>query len=317
MKILVYLTHPHVEAWNFRDHHKEQISRHLKESSVIVCRNSREFLSELPTAGGVIVWYFKPEWQKISPQLKWIATPAAGKDWIELESGSNLPVLFGGFHGLMMAESVLGAALYFCKAFRFSGDLQKKKKWARVKLSQRITSLYQKRVTVLGFGRIGQTIGRVFKPFGCRLTGVKRRAINPPDYFDDDDKIVMADQLMEVLPETDHLILVLPGAADTQGLFTREHFKLLPRHCIVYNVGRGNAYREADLVHALREKHIAGTYLDVFETEPLPETSELWDMENVLIQPHLSAASPHYLDLFVEELIPKLLPGPLSREATG
>ena len=273
---------------------------------MVVCRNSKEFLAGLPFAEGAIVWYFKPEWQKISPQLKWIATPAAGKDWIDIEPSSNLPVLFGGFHGLMMAESVLGAALYFCKVFQFSGDLQKKKKWARVKLSQRITSLYQKKVTILGFGRIGQTIGRVFKSFGCHLTGVKLRAMEPPDYFDDGDKIVLADQLMGILPETDHLIFVLPGGKETEGLFKLEHFKQLPRHCIVYNVGRGNAYREEDLVRALREKYIDGAYLDVFETEPLPETSELWDMENVLIQPHLSAASPHYLDLFVEELIPRL-----------
>ncbi len=306
MKILIYLTHPHVEAWNFQDRHREQFSRHLPGFSVVVCHNSKDFLEQLPEAEGVIVWYFKREWQKSSPQLKWIATPAAGKDWVDVEPGSNLPVLFGGFHGQMMAESVLGAALYFCKALRASRDLQKKKKWARVKISQKITSLYQKRVTVLGFGRIGQVIGRVFKSFGCHLTGVKRGAIEPPDYFDGGDKIVMADQLMEVLPETDHLILVLPGGVETAGLFTREHFKQLPRYSIVYNVGRGNAYREADIVHALREKHIAGAYLDVFETEPLPETSELWDMENVLIQPHLSAASPHYLDLFIEELIPRI-----------
>lgn len=308
MKILVYLTHPHVGAWNFQGRHKEQLSRHLPGLSVVVCRNSKEFLASLPGAKGVIVWYFKPEWEKTAPRLKWIATPAAGKDWIDLEPGSNLPVLFGSFHGLMMAESVLGAALYFCKAFQFSSVLQKNKKWARVKLSQKITSLYQKRVTILGFGRIGQTIGRVFKSFGCHLTGVKREVIEPPDYFDDNDKIVTADKMMGVLSETDHLIIVLPGGTDTEGLLTREHFEQLPRHCIVYNVGRGNAYREADLVHALREKHIAGAYLDVFETEPLPETSELWEMENVLIQPHLSAASPQYLDLFVEELIPRLCP---------
>jgi D-2-hydroxyacid dehydrogenase (NADP+) len=306
MKTLIYLTHPHVEAWNFQDRHKEQFSRHTPGFSVVVCRNSKEFLAHLPEAEGVIVWYFKREWQKVSHRLQWIATPAAGKDWIDVEPGSNLPVLFGGFHGLMVAESVLGAALHFCKAFQFSHNLQKKKKWARVKISQRITSLYQKKITVLGFGRIGQTIGRVFKPFGCSIIGVKCEIIEPPDYFDEGDKIVLAGQLMEILQDTDHLILVLPGGADTDGLLTREHFKQLPRHCIVYNVGRGNVYHETDLVHALREKHIAGAYLDVFETEPLPETSELWDMENVLIQPHLSAASPHYLDLFIEELILKL-----------
>ena len=306
MEILVYLTHPHVEAWNFQDRHKEQFSRHIPGVSMVVCRNSKEFLANLPTAEGVIVWYFKREWEKNSPRLKWVATPAAGNDWIDVNPDCNLPVLFGGFHGLMMAESVLGAALHFCKALQFSHNLQKKKKWARIKLSQRITSLYQKRVTILGFGRIGQTIGRAFKPFGCRLTGVKRRAIESPDYFGDEDKVVTADQLMEVLPETDHLVIVLPGGEETDGLLTREHFRQLPRHSIVYNVGRGNVYRETDIVHALQEKHIAGAYLDVFETEPLPESSELWDMENVLIQPHLSAASPHYLDLFIEELIPKI-----------
>lgn len=310
MKILVYLTHPHVEAWSFQDRHKEQFSRHLPDISLVVCRNSKEFLSDLPTAEGVIVWYFKREWQEISSRLKWIATPAAGKDWIEVESGPDLPILFGGFHGPMMVESVLGAALYFCKAFQFSRDMQKKKKWARIKISQKIASLYHKRVTVLGFGRIGQIIGRAFKSFGCHVTGVKRRTIEPPDFFDGNDKIVTADQLMEVLPETDHLIIVLPGGKETDGLFTREHFQQLPRHCIVYNAGRGNVYRETDIVHALREKHIAGAYLDVFETEPLADTSELWDMENVLIQPHLSAASSHYLDLFIEELIPRLLARP-------
>ncbi len=309
MIILVYLTHPHVAAWNFQDRHKEHISRHFSAVQWVVCRNSREFLARLPEADGVIVWFFKREWLKSSPNLKWIATPAAGADWIESGVEDDLPVYCGGFHGLMMAESVLGAMLYFCKAFQQSRDLQKKKKWARVKISQRISSLYQKRVTLLGFGRIGQTIGRVLKPFGCRLTGVKRTVIEPPDYFDADDRVVTADRLMEVLPETDHLIIVLPGGAETDGVFTREHFKQLPRQCLLYNVGRGNTYREADLVHALREKHIAGAYLDVFETEPLPESSELWGMENVLIQPHLSAASPHYLDLFVDELIPRLLPG--------
>ena len=62
-------------------------------------------------------------------------------------------------------------------------------------------------------------------------------------------------------------------------------------------------------MEALRERRLAGAYLDVFATEPLPETSPLWEMENVLIQPHLSAAAPQYLDLFVHELIVKLKEG--------
>jgi len=306
MSILIYLTHPHVVAWNFQDRHKDQFCRQLPDTSVVVCHNSRDFLAQLPEAEGAIVWYFKPEWVKAAPKLKWIATPAAGEDWIDAGPDYRGEVLHGGFHGLMMAESVLGAALYFCKAFQVSRDLQLQKKWARVKISQRLSSLHQKQVTVLGFGHIGKIIGRVFKPFGCRITGIKRRPAEPPDYFTEGDGIVTVERLMEVLPETDHLILVLPGGPETDGLLTSAHLELLPRQSILYNVGRGNAVREADLVDALKTKQIAAAYLDVFETEPLSETSELWALDNVLIQPHLSAASPHYLDLFIDELIPRI-----------
>ncbi|WP_282010708.1 D-2-hydroxyacid dehydrogenase [Nitrospina watsonii] len=263
-------------------------------------------MDQLSQADGAIVWYFKREWLDRAPHLQWIATPAAGRDWIDLPPDSQLPVHFGGFHGMMMAESVLGAMLYFCKAFEASRALQKQKKWARIKLSQQITSLYGARVTILGLGRIGQTIGRVLKPFGCTLTGVRSRLMEAPDYFAEDDRVVTVDRLPEVLPETDHLVLVLPGGTKTDSLVTADHFRLLPKHCRLYNVGRGNAYRESDLVQALATGQIAGAYLDVFDTEPLPESSPLWECGNVLIQPHLSAASPQYLDLFIEELIGKL-----------
>jgi len=89
-------------------------------------------------------------------------------------------------------------------------------------------------------------------------------------------------------------------------LLTADHFQCLPRGSFFYNVGRGNVVTEEVLVQALKSDSIAGAYLDVFSTEPLPESSPLWEMDQVLIQPHLSAASPHYLDLYFEELIKRL-----------
>ena len=81
---------------------------------------------------------------------------------------------------------------------------------------------------------------------------------------------------------------------------------MLPKSCYFYNLGRGNICQESDLVEALESEEIAGAYLDVFEEEPLPESSSLWKAGNVLIQPHLSAASPQYLQLFVEELAKRI-----------
>lgn len=270
--------------------------------------NSKDFLSQLPDADTIIVWFFKKEWLEKAPRLKLISTPAAGTDWIGLPEPSandSLPeVWHGGFHGSMMAESVLGAAFHFLKGFQLSSRMQNQKKWARIKISDSIGSLHKSRVTILGFGRIGQTIGKAFKPFGCKIIGVKRNLENnSPDWFDHEDQVASLEQLPDILLETDHLILALPGGEGTNGLLTADHFDRLNGKVLFYNVGRGNAYREDDLVAAIKSKKIRNAYLDVFEPEPLPETSPLWELDNVLIQPHVSAASPHYLDLFVEEFI--------------
>lgn len=311
-KLLVYLTHPHVDTWNFKPEHKEILSAQVPGMEVTVCYHSGEFLERLPEAEAVAVWYFKKEWLMKAPRLKLIATPAAGGDWIDAEPNETLKILFGGFHGLMIAESVTGAIFYFCKAFALSSAMQSKRKWAAKKVADRIKSLYGANVTILGFGRIGTTIGKVLKPFGCTITGVKRTSVPQPDYFSEEDRVVTLDQLPEVLKTTDHLILVLPGGADTQGLLTPEHFRILPSSCYVYNVGRGNVYKERDLVDALRAGEIAGAYLDVFEKEPLPAESLLWSLKSVLIQPHISAASPQYPELFVRELADRINSGELG-----
>ncbi len=304
--ILVYLTHPHVEAWNFKREHKVLLDKELDEYEVKLCFHSKEFISYLPNASGAIVWFFKKEWAPLAKNLKWVATPAAGTEWIDLKESENLKVFHGGFHGPLIAESVLGAMLYFCKAFDISKEMQRKKRWARVKVSEKISTLHEARVTILGFGKIGQSIGRTLKPLGCWITGIKQQPAKCTDFFTVQDSVKTPDQLFKVLETTDHLISVLPGGNETQGLLTREHFERLPKTSCFYNVGRGNVCEESVLVETLRNGEIAGAYLDVFETEPLPETSLLWESKNVLIQPHLSAAAPQYLDLFLKELCAKL-----------
>lgn len=307
--ILVYLNHSHVEAWNFKPEHKVLLESRVPELKVEVCLNSKDFKDRLPQAEAVIVWFFKEMWLESAPHLKLIATPAAGNDWIEVEPGEGLKVSFGGFQGVLIAESVIGAMLYFLKAFPLSEKMRKQKKWARAKISEKLKSLYKSRVTILGFGRIGNVIAERLKPFGCAITGIKRNTIPVPGYFSASDRILTFEDWRTVFAETDHLICTLPGGTGTDKILQEKHFKALPKSCYFYNVGRGNIYKENDLVESLRAGEIAGAYLDVFEEEPLPESSQLWEADNVLIQPHLSAVSPHYLELFVEELAERINAG--------
>lgn len=312
-KLLVYMTHPQVDAWVFKPRHREILERRLPGLEVIVASNSKEFIARLAWAEAAVVWYFRKDWLTQARNLRLIVTPAAGRDWIEPEETPGLAIWFGGFHGPMIAESVAGAMLYFAKAFGLSREMQRRKKWARLKISNCIRSLGGARVTILGFGKIGQAIGRCLKAFGCQIAGVRRHVGERPDYFTPGDQVVTVGELAGLLPRSDHLILTLPGGPETRGFLTRDYLRMLPAGSFLYNVGRGNACCEGDLVEALLAGNLAGAYLDVFEEEPLPEESRLWEMENVLIQPHLSAAAPEYLDRFADELADKLLAGGASR----
>ena len=302
---LVYLTHPHVQAWNFLPIHRKLLEDSVPVLNVSICLNLKEFLVRLPETEIVIVWFFKNDWLEKAINLELIVTPAAGRDWVNLGT-SKIKVSYGRFHGPMIAESILGAVFYFLKAFHFSKKMQLQKKWARTKISKRLGSLKGSRVTILGFGNIGQCVGKFLKPYGCVITGIKRTLVKGPEYFEDGDRVLTVDKISEVLETTDHLVLVLPGGVETQGLLTYELLSKLPANSYIYNVGRGNVYEEQDLVTILQEDKIAGAYLDVFDAEPLSEKSLLWQLDHVLIQPHISAASPHYMQLFVEELAKKI-----------
>ena len=118
-EVLVYLSSSHVKAWDFLPFHRELLEESVPGLKVTVCQNSKEFLDQLPEAEMVVVWFFKQKWLEKANNLKLIATPAAGKDWIDL-GDSRIKVWYGAFHGPMIAESIIGAVFYFLKAFQYS-----------------------------------------------------------------------------------------------------------------------------------------------------------------------------------------------------
>jgi phosphoglycerate dehydrogenase-like enzyme len=194
--------------------------------------------------------------------------------------------------------------LHFNRRIGKTVDDQKKRKWGRLDYSSCV-SLISQRVVLIGYGSLGQSIAELLKVFGARVTGVKRTAVTAADYPDVDTMITF-DQLGEELPAADHVVLLLPGGAETDGIFTGQHFKAMKPGAFLYNLGRGNCYREEDLLRALVEGQLAGAGLDVFAEEPLPAASPLWVQPNVLITPHSSAISREYIDLFIQEWLETL-----------
>ena len=155
----------------------------------------------------------------------------------------------------------------------------------------------------MGAGAIGTEIARLAKAFGMRVLAVKRDVSEAVEHVDELHPI---ERLHELAGQADALACVLPGTDATRGLIDRGVFAAVRPGAVFVNVGRGTAVDEAALVDALRDGTLAGAALDVFEQEPLPPESPLWELENVIVSPHDTARVPdevaRQVELFCDNL---------------
>jgi D-2-hydroxyacid dehydrogenase (NADP+) len=305
--VVVLWVHSRVLA-NLRlgDEHLRRLHQSFPEATFIRCRSKEQFLDALPRADIVCSLRFKAEWFANAPRLRRLISPTAGRDWFTSEFPPGVSFEFSTFHGKIMAETVAGMMLSHARGLIRAYGLQKEVPWPNRTLEPSLRLLKGSRITVLGFGHIGHYVARLAKCFGALVTGVRRNPGQRPDYFTEQDHLLPADRLEEVLPQTDHLVLCLPATAETTGILNARRMMLLPENAGIYNIGRGNAVDETALAAVLRERPFCEAYLDVFGEEPLAVESPLRNLSNCLILPHISANSPEYLDLFVDELIDRL-----------
>jgi len=306
MKINNLLIHLHnnVDAFSLKPRHVDQIRESLPDARISVAEGNSDFIEKLPEAECALSWVFKPDWYKKAPRLKVLFTPAAGHDWVAEDPSGKVRTFYGSFHGRIMRESLLSMMLHFNRHIGKSLKDQNNRVWGRLDYNNCV-GLFSQSVLIVGFGSLGQSMAELLKAFGARIIGVKRNIVvfesNP-----NADKMITFDRLEEQLPFADHVVLALPGGAETDGIFTARHFTAMKPGAYLYNLGRGNCYREEDLLNALKFGPLAGAGLDVFAEEPLNPTSPLWEQQNVLITPHSSAISREYIDLFIQEWLEAL-----------
>jgi phosphoglycerate dehydrogenase-like enzyme len=301
MYITVWLNNAAVSCYQFSSENLVYLQMKLPQAVITVCHSEAEFIQALPQTEIALTWTFKQEWFALTNSLREIFTPAAGRDYFSIKPPKQINVNYGSFHGELMAETVLAMMLGSCRGIITAA--RSTELWGNSELSSVMRPLRGSHLTILGFGAIGEWIARLAKPFGVKITGIKRHLAPIPSYFDAHDTIVTVDRLDEILPTTDHLVLVLPRNSDSDAIINRQTIALLPSRAVIYNVGRGNAIDEMALVDALVSQQLAGACLDVFATEPLPANSPLRKTPNTLLTPHSSAISPNYFQLFIDEFI--------------
>lgn len=306
LTVAVWLHSPRVGCFCFAAEHALRVEAAVPGARVVVCHGRDEFRAALCRADVAVAWQVRREWLADATRLRWIACPAAGREGVAQVERPGLRVTRGRFHGELMAETVLAMMLAECRGLRPLLRSPQTQGWPREELDRCMRPLRGSHAVILGFGHIGQWIGRLAKPFGVRVTGIRRRAMPPPAFFEEGDRLLSVALLDEVLPEADHLVLVLPASPETDGILDSRRLARLCPHAVVYNLGRGNAVDEDALAAALRENRLRAAYLDVFQQEPLAQDSPLRGLPNAVLMPHASAFSPTYLDLFLDEFLPQL-----------
>jgi len=294
-----------IPVFRIKARHLARLRETYPEARVVWCRNEASFLRVLPQTQVALTWAFRQAWFDRAPALRRIATPAAGRDFFPITPPSRVKVRHGTYHGTMMGETVLGLmlaferGLYIAYRHQLQGEL-----WPREALYD-VRLLRGSHAVIVGFGHVADAIGRLLKPFGVRVTGIRRSpSTQRPDWFGKEDAVWPVSRLDDVLPSADHLILVLPSDTGTDRMFDARRLSRLPKHAVVYNVGRGNCVDERALARALRAGALRGACLDVFEKEPLTADSPLAeDLPGLIRLPHASAYSERYMDLFLDEVV--------------
>lgn len=262
---------------------------------------------------------FPPE--RLSPGLRWIQLHTAGVDHLvdkDVWQRDLLITTASGIHTPNIAQYVFAQLLAWANRVPDWLRHQARKEWPTNRGQKFVPAeLRGQTMGILGYGSLGREIARLAKAFGMTVLVTKRdgRHITDEGYTLPGtgdpagllpDRIYPSEATRSMLAECDYVVVTLPLTPKTHHLLNEEMFKAMKPTSFLVNVGRGSIIQEEHLIKAIKKGWIAGAGLDVFEKEPLPESSPLWPMENVLLTPHISGFTTHYdersVDLFAENL---------------
>lgn len=243
-----------------------------------------------------------------APRLRFIQSISAGTDQYDKPTFAARGLRLASAQGAnerAVAEHALALMLSLSRHLHIGRDRQRERSWRPMIAAPLLREQEQggRTVVIVGFGRIGQRLGVLCRALGCRVIGVRRSPEPAPAAADE---VLGLDRLGEALRVADTVVLTCPLTSDTRGLIGKEALACLKPSAHLINVARGAVVDEMALIAALEEGRLAAAALDVTLEEPLPATSRLWGMENVIITPHTAGETGRYeenvIDLLVENL---------------
>ena len=286
--------------------HLEAIQKAAPKANLIFTKDRKELLDKIDEyMPSVEVVLMSPSLDAIlvppvlrGPRLRWIQQVSAGANWLmdypEVVQSNLLITNASGIHGIPISEHILAFMLILARDFQRSLQEQIKHHWNK---DHPATELERTTVGIIGVGHIGEKTAEKAKAFHMRVLGVRRNPSRSSPWVD---QMFGSDRLLEMLPQVDWVVITAALTQETKGIIGERELKAMKKSAYLINAARGSIIQEKALIKALREGWIAGAGLDVFEEEPLPADSPLWDMENVIITSHYAGLSSKYNDRLTE-----------------
>ncbi|NUB89870.1 D-2-hydroxyacid dehydrogenase [Haloterrigena sp. SYSU A558-1] len=278
----------------------ERLGVHDSVEAVFPPSELADYLSDLPIAVGVIGddeiaacdAVVTLEHREAFLEVDWVHSIQAGVDrfpFDEFEADDVILTNSTGIHDRWVGETVAGYLLSFARRLHVHVANQQERRWDQPEWDEGFT-LSGTTACVLGTGTLGSGVAEVLGSLGVRVTGVRRSAEPVPGF----EEVYATDDLLEAVTDAEFVIVTLPLTDETRHLVDADVFEAMRADAYFVNVGRGPVVDEAALIDALESETIEGAALDVFETEPLPEESPLWELDEVIVTPHCAAFTEDY-----------------------
>ncbi len=249
------------------------------------------------------------------PNLRWIQLHNAGVhrvvDHPALRSSVHVTTL-SGVSAATMAEYALMMMLSLGRHIHLMIDDKDAKRWSEDRIERFMPiELRGSTVGIVGYGSVGRELARVCHSFGAKIVATKRdlKVLEDEGYSLDglgDPKAELVERLYppqavaSMASLCDFLAICVPLTSETRGMVGEKVFKMMKPRSFLIDLSSGGVVDHGALVEAINEGRIAGVALDVYPVEPLPESSPLWEMPNVLLSPHVAGSSLQYYELAVD-----------------
>jgi phosphoglycerate dehydrogenase-like enzyme len=284
-----------------------QIREAAPQKAAIVMTRDRSEIEAMLDHVEVAVGWFPADLLPQASNLRWYQQWSAGADWLlrhpRAAAADFVLTSTSGIHAIQITEHIFVFLLAFARELPQAMRAQSQRRWIPTDRHQGLFELAGKTMLLIGVGAIGERTARVARAFDMRVLGVRR---DPTLDVSGVEAMFGPHQLLDLLPQADVVVLTVPLTEETRGMIAERELRAMKTSSIIVNIGRGGTVEEPALIQALREGWIAGAGLDVFEEEPLPDESSLWELDNVIITSHYAGVTPHYheraLEIFLDNL---------------